>query len=134
MRALRENEERYRLLIDGVMGYAIIMLDNEGNVILWTSGAERLFGYRADEIIGRPFSCFFLPEDVTVGRPQHELLVALNEGHFVQDGWRIRKDASHFSAHVSLTPLRNELGDLRGFAKTVHCTTETKNTATQEDR
>ena len=80
-----------------------------------------MYGYRADEIIGRHFSCFYLPDDVRRGRPQHELEVATIEGHFVHDGWRIRKDGSRFLAHASITPLRNEFGDLRGFAKITHC-------------
>jgi PAS domain S-box-containing protein len=133
VRALRESEERYRLLIEQVMGYAIVMLDTAGHVLLWNNGAERLYGYRADEIIGRHFSCFFPPEEVDDGRPEHELHVATTEGTYIQDGWRVRKDGSRFMAHASLTPLRNEFGDLRGFAKITHCITEIKGPASEKD-
>ena len=127
-------EQEYRLLIEGVISYAIVMLDPDGHVVLWNTGAEKLYGYRADEIIGRQFACFFLPEDIEDGRPRHELEVAAREGNYVQDGWRIRKDGSRFLSHASLTPLRNEFGDLRGFAKITHCPTEPRGFASEKDQ
>jgi PAS domain S-box-containing protein len=132
VRVLRENEERYRLLVEGVMDYAIIMLDPNGFVLLWNSGAEKLYGYRADEIIGRDFSCFYSVGDIEDGRPRHELNIAAEEGNFVQDGWRTRKDGSRFLAHANLTPLRNEFGELRGFAKIAHVA-GTKSPALEKD-
>jgi PAS domain S-box-containing protein len=115
--ALRQSEERFRLLVDGVAEYAIFMLDANGYVMTWNSGAERIKGYRADEIIGQHFSKFY-PADVAEGGwPEHELQVATETGRFVEEGWRVRKDGSRFWANVTITALRDESGRLRGFAK-----------------
>ncbi len=111
------SEERFRLLVDAVSDYAIYMLDPEGRVTTWNSGAERLKGYRAAEIIGRPFSVFFSAEDVQAGRPSAELEAARDHGHFEGEGDRLRQDGSRFRAHVTLTPIRDEAGVLSGFAK-----------------
>jgi PAS domain S-box-containing protein len=116
-RALREIEERHRLLLEGVTDYAIVMDDTDGRVVSWNGGAERLFGYRAAEIVGKHISCFFSTEDVQQGYPQRELQVAALEGHHVNEGWRVRKDGSRFRAHVTVTPLRDGSGILWGFAK-----------------
>jgi PAS domain S-box-containing protein len=134
VRALRESEERYRLLVEGVLGYAIVMLDPGGHVILWNAGAEKLYGYRADEIIGRDVSSFYPPDDVEDGLPRQELVVAASAGNYVLKGWRVRKDGSRFFAHVNVTPLRNEFGELRGFAKVTHAADEPKNTASNKDQ
>jgi PAS domain S-box-containing protein len=133
VRALRESEERYRLLVEGVLGYAIMMLDPGGHVILWNAAGEQLYGYRADEIIGQHFSSFFTADDLADGRPSHELHIAASEGHFVADCFRLRKDGTRFRAHVSVNPLRNEFGDLRGFAKVTHCAGETITTVTEKE-
>src|SRR5690349_24532896 len=90
--ALRESEDRFRLLVEQVQDYAIFMLDPEGRVVTWNAGAERLKGYRADEIIGRHFSRFYPEEAVGRGWPDHELEVARREGRFEDEGWRVRKD------------------------------------------
>ncbi len=124
--ALRESEERYRLLVDGAKDHAIFMLDPEGRVVTWNTGAERVKGYAAQDIVGRHFSRFYAPEDVTAGKPQRELAIAIEQGQCVAEGWRVRKDGSRFWAAVSITPIRGEAGKLRGFAKLVQDITERK--------
>jgi PAS domain S-box-containing protein len=123
---LRQSEERFRLLVDGVADYAIFMLDTNGYVMTWNSGAERIKGYQADEIIGQHFSKFYPQEVAEGGWPDHELQVATETGRFVEDGWRIRKDGSKFWANVTITPLRDEGGRLRGFAKLTRDLSERK--------
>jgi PAS domain S-box-containing protein len=115
--ALRQSEERFRLLVDGVSEYAIFMLDPNGYVMTWNSGAERIKGYRADEIVGQHFSKFYPLDAVESGWPEHELQVATETGRFVEDGWRIRKDGKRFWANVTITALRDRGGQLHGFAK-----------------
>jgi PAS domain S-box-containing protein len=114
---LRHSEEQFRLLVDGVKDYAIFMLDQAGNVVSWNSGAEQIKGYRADEIIGRHFSCFYGHEDIESEKPKRELESAAKDGRFEEEGWRLRKDGSRFWASVVITALRDEFGVLRGFAK-----------------
>jgi PAS domain S-box-containing protein len=115
--ALHDSEERFRLLVDSVADYAIYVLDPAGKVVSWNKGAERLKGYTADEIIGRDISVFFLPEDVAEGKPAAELARATAEGRTEQEAWRVRKDGSRFWADVIVTALRDDDGELRGFAK-----------------
>lgn len=115
--ALRESEERFRLLIQSVQEYAIFRLDPLGQVVSWNSGAERLKGYCAEEILGKHFSVFYPPEDVTNGKPEQILAVATERGQSEDEGWRIRKDGSRFWANVVVTALRNAKGSLQGFAK-----------------
>ncbi|HUG54553.1 MAG TPA: PAS domain S-box protein [Vicinamibacteria bacterium] len=115
--ALRESEERFRLLVTTVRDYAIFMLDPRGHVASWNAGAERIKGYRAEEIIGQHFSRFYSPEVVAAGWPEHELEVAAREGRFEDEGWRIRKDGSRFWANVVITAVHDSSGALRGFAK-----------------
>ncbi|MBI5633787.1 MAG: PAS domain S-box protein [Nitrospirae bacterium] len=122
--ALRESEERFRLLIEGVKDYAIFMLDPFGHVMSWNQGAERIKGYQAEEVIGRHFSCFYPEEDLQQGKPQQELDKAAAEGRFESEGWRIRKDGSRFWANAILTPLKDETGGLRGFSKVTRDITE----------
>jgi PAS domain S-box-containing protein len=129
---LRQSEERFRLLVDGVSDYAIFMLDVNGNVATWNAGAERIKGYAAGEIIGRHFSRFYPSEVVESGWPEHELRVASAEGRFIDEGWRVRKDGSKFWAHVTITALRDEEGKLRGFAKLTRDLTERKRTEALE--
>jgi PAS domain S-box-containing protein len=116
-RALRESDERFRLLVESVQDYAIFMLDPEGRVASWNAGAERIKGYTADEIVGRHFSLFYPMDKVAEGFPAHELDVASREGRFEDEGWRIRKNGSRFWANVVITALRNDEGTLIGFAK-----------------
>ncbi len=114
---LSQSERSFRLLVEAVTDYAIYMLDPEGRVLTWNSGAERSKGYRADEVLGRSFSMFFLPEDVAAGLPAQELAIADREGRYAVDGWRLRKDGSRFWAQVTLTAICGPDGTLRGFAK-----------------
>jgi PAS domain S-box-containing protein len=114
---LRQSEERLRLMIDSVRDYAIFMLDTQGHVATWNAGAERINGYTADEIIGKHFSVFFTSEDLAEGKPAKELHVAAATGRFEDEGWRVRKDKSHFWANVIITSLRDKEDTLRGFAK-----------------
>src|SRR6267378_2353216 len=122
--ALRESEERFRLLVQGVQEYAIFYLDPLGHVVSWNNGAEQLKGYRAEEILGKHFSTFYTPEDVTNEKPQQILDVAAQRGQSEDDGWRVRKGGSRFWANVVVTALRNARGNLQGFAKVTRDMTE----------
>ncbi len=123
---LREKEEQFHIQVEGVKDYAIFMLDTEGNVLNWNAGAERLKGYRAEEIIGTHFSCFYTEEDRNAGTPEEELKKAAAEGRVAYEGWRIGKDGSRFWADVIITALRDDNGNLRGFSKVTHDITERK--------
>ena len=105
------------LLIDSVVEYAIFALDADGYVVTWNIGAERLKGYRSEEIIGQHFSRFYTDDDIQAGRPAHELEVATTEGRVEDEGWRVRKDGSQFWANVIITALRRPDGSLEGFGK-----------------
>ncbi len=109
--------EQFAKLVEGVRDYAIFLLDREGNVSSWNAGAERIKGYRAEEIIGEHFSCFYPKEVISSGWPAHELQMAAATGRFEDEGWRIRKDGSRFWANVVITALVDEQGALWGFAK-----------------
>lgn len=124
--ALRESEERFRLLVEGVKDYAIYILDADGRVATWNSGAERLEGYRSEEIIGKPYAVFFLPEDVEKRVPEETLKQAVIEGQVHNEGWRVRKDGSHYWSLGVITALRDEAGVLHGYAKIAHDTTQRK--------
>ena len=115
--ALRQSEARFRLLVESVRDYAIFMLDVDGNVRSWNAGAQALKGYAADEIIGRHFSTFYTPDDHAAGKPAAELVAARQHGRTEQEGWRVRKDGSLFWANVVVTAMRDERGELIGFAK-----------------
>jgi PAS domain S-box-containing protein len=114
---LRRSEERLRLLIEAVGDYAIYMLDPEGKVSTWNSGAQKIKGYRADEIIGQHYSRFFTPEDVRARKPVRELETARTQGRFEEEGWRVRKDGSRFWANVVLTRVLDSHERPIGFAK-----------------
>jgi PAS domain S-box-containing protein len=111
------NEARYRLLVEAVTDYAIYMLDPDGVVVSWNSGAERLKGYTEAEIIGRHFSQFYPPADISAGMPARTLATAAQEGRFEAEGWRVRKNGEKFWAHVVVDPIRASSGELLGFAK-----------------
>ncbi len=119
-------EEQLRLLLGAVNDYAIITLDTDGNVTTWNSGAERIKGYTAEEIVGQHFSRFYPDEDVKAGKPGRELVEAARVGKLEDEGWRIRKDGSRFWANVLITALRDEDGQLRGFGKVTRDITERK--------
>ena len=108
---------RFRLLVESVKEYAIFILDPEGRVSSWNLGAQRIKGYDAAEIIGKHFSVFYPPEEVTAGKCQQELTIAAREGRCEEEGWRVRKDGSRFWANVVITALRSDEGRLLGFAK-----------------
>jgi PAS domain S-box-containing protein len=118
--ALRESEERYRMLLDGIQGYAIFMMDLQGNITTWNAGAERIKGYEAHEIVGQNFSCFFPEKDIERGRPGEVLLLAATEGRHVERAMRRRKDGSFFLASVTFTALRDSGGNLKGFSEFSH--------------
>jgi PAS domain S-box-containing protein len=124
--ALRLSEERLSLLVHGVKDYAILMLDTEGRVTTWGDGAERIKGYRADEIIGQHFSKFYEPEDLEQDKPSRELKIAAEQGRFEEEGWRVRKDGSRFWASVIITALRDKSGQLCGFGKVTRDISERK--------
>lgn len=115
--SLRRSEERFRHMVEGVKDYAIFMLDPSGHVASWNQGAERIKGYAADEIIGRHFSTFYPQEALDRGWPEHELKVAVAEGRFEDEGWRVRKDGSPFWANVVITAIKDDENRLLGFTK-----------------
>ncbi|MGB8132352.1 MAG: PAS domain S-box protein, partial [Candidatus Angelobacter sp.] len=124
--ALRESEERLRILVNGITDYAIFRLTPTGHVASWNQGAERIKGYKQHEIIGRHFSCFYPAEEMASGFPQRELQMALQAGRCEEEGWRVRKDGSRFWANVVITSLKDESGALRGFSKITRDITERK--------
>uniref|UniRef100_UPI0005A9036F PAS domain-containing hybrid sensor histidine kinase/response regulator n=1 Tax=Paraburkholderia bannensis TaxID=765414 RepID=UPI0005A9036F len=126
--ALRLSEERFRLLVESVSDYAIFMLDAQGRVVSWNSGATNLKGYRPAEIIGQHFSVFYPPDDIAAGAPERELKRAADLGRCVNEGWRVRKDGSMFWANVTLTAIHDAHGRLTGFAKVTRDMTESRRT------
>lgn len=112
----RHDSEWLRIIIDGVKDYAILTLDREGLVTSWNSGAERINGYRSDEIVGRHLSIFYDPEAVSHSVPERELAVALATGRSEDEGWRVRKDGSRFWANPVITALQSETGQLLGYS------------------
>jgi PAS domain S-box-containing protein len=124
--ALRQSEQRLRLMVASVRDYAIFMLDDGGRVATWNAGAELIKGYRADEVVGRHISIFYTPEDVAAGKPEALLAIALAEGRVEDEGWRVRKDGSRFWADVVVTPIADSDGMPRGFVKVTRDLTERK--------
>jgi PAS domain S-box-containing protein len=124
MEALRESEDRFRLLVQSVRDYGVFMLDPDGHIISWNVGAERIKGYTEQEILGRHFSVFYPAEDIADGKPAWELRKAIAEGHLVDEGWRLRKDGTRFWANVVITALFDDTGRLRGFGKVTRDMTE----------
>src|ERR1700722_2378345 len=112
-----EREDLFQLLVDGVRDYSILALDVDGRVITWNSGAEHIKGYRSEEIIGQHFSVFYPPEDRAAGVPEAELAAARSAGSLATEGWRVRKDGSHFWASGVITALYDGEQQFRGFAK-----------------
>ena len=121
---LRESERRFRLFVGGVTDYAIFMLDPDGVITNWNAGAERIKGYRAEEIIGQHFSVFYSPKDREDGLPAHILTTAARDGRIETEGWRIRQDGSRFWANVVIDAVRDDAGELIGFAKITRDMTE----------
>ena len=126
---LRESQEQFRLLVQGVIDYAIFMLSREGYVSSWNAGAQRIKGYAPEEIIGQHFSRFYTEEDQRAGLPREALAVAAREGRVEREGWRVRKDGTQFFAHVVIDAIYNPDGSLLGFAKITRDITERRNAA-----
>ena len=122
--ALRLSEQRFRSLVDSVKDYAIFILDPDGRVSTWNPGAERIKGYRTEEIVGKHFSQFYGAEDRQSGKPERGLKIAASDGRFEEEGWRVRKDGSRFWAHLVISAIRDQNGKLAGFAKVTRDLTE----------
>ncbi len=123
---VRTTQERFRTMVENVRDYAIFMLDQEGYVTSWNVGAQRIKGYDADEIFGRHYSCFFLPEHASRGDPSRQLRIAAVEGRYESESWRVRKDGRRFWAHVIVMPQFDESGKLTGFSNITRDITERK--------
>lgn len=124
--ALRESEERYRMILDGVQDHAIFMMDPQGRIVSWNAGAERIKGYAADEIIGCNFSRFFPAEDIEQGKPEKILQLTAASGRHEEQALRVRKDGSRFLASITFTALRDHDGNLRGFSEFSHDLTKSR--------
>jgi PAS domain S-box-containing protein len=120
------SEDSFRLLVESAKDYAIVMLDPSGHVVSWNAGAERIKGYKAEEIIGKHFSRFYPEEAIQRGLPEQELRAAVKDGRFEDEGWRVRKDGKQFWANVVVSALRDKDGTLRGFSKVTRDLTERK--------
>jgi PAS domain S-box-containing protein len=127
-RTLGDGEDSFRLLVQGLEDYAIVMVDPGGRIASWNAGAERITGYRADEAQGRRFEIFYTPEDLAVGKPTRALAAARDEGRHEEEGWRVRKDGSRFWAHVVWTAVLDDQGMVRGFAKITRDISEQRRT------
>ncbi|MES2534805.1 MAG: PAS domain S-box protein [Pseudomonadota bacterium] len=132
--ALHASEEQFRLLVQGVRDYAIYMLSPEGMVTNWNAGGRRIKGFEAGEVVGTHFSRFYSEEDQLNGMPRKALDIATREGRFESEGWRVRKDGTQFWAHVVIDPIKNQLGDLIGFAKVTRDITERRQTSLELEK
>ncbi len=117
-------EARFDLLATDAKEYAVFLVGLDGNLLCWNAGAQRIFGYQSNEIIGQPYSCFFSPEDIITGRPEHELKCALAEGRTDSNCWQVRKDGTRFWCQAVVTPLFNEDKQARSFVRVMHDLTE----------
>ena len=131
---LHQSEERYRSMVERVRDYAIFMLDPDGCVINWNVGAERIFGYQEEEIIGQPWECFFTPEAIRSGRPKQVLETAITEGLSQENRRHIRKDSTQFWASCVVTPLWERDGNLRGFSEVIQDITERKRVESEREQ
>ncbi len=132
--SLRKSEEQFRLLVQGVTDYAIYLLDPEGHVSNWNLGAQRIKGYLPSEIIGRHFSQFYTEEDRAAGEPQRTLDTVKREGRVEKEGWRVRKDGTRFWAHVIVDAIRDDRGQLVGYAKITRDITERRQAQLELER
>jgi PAS domain S-box-containing protein len=123
-KVLHQTAQQFQLLVQAVHDYAIFMLEPDGRVRTWNAGAQRIKGYKASEIIGKHFSCFYPQEDINAGKPQRELEIALRDGRIEDEGWRLRRDGSKFWANVIITALKDAEGKLIGFGKVTRDATE----------
>jgi PAS domain S-box-containing protein len=125
-------DDAFRLLVSGVKEYAIFMLDTSGVIVSWNEGAQRIKGYREEEILGKHFSIFYEQAEIDSGKPDWELLAAERDGHFEDEGWRLRKDGTRFFASVIITALRDSSGVLRGFGKVTRDITDRRMAAQRQ--
>jgi PAS domain S-box-containing protein len=125
-RLMDSSEHQFRLLVESVIDYAIFLLDVDGNIVSWNPGAERIKGYSASDIIGKHFSIFYTPEDIVRNHPMEELKIAIREGRYEEEGWRVRKDGTKFLANVVIAPMYDDSGVHRGFSKVTRDITERK--------
>jgi len=123
---IKKREERYRLIVESVKDYGIFMLDTKGHILTWNDGAERIKGYKRDEIIGKHFSVFYTAPDLEIGKPAMELETAIETGKYEEEGWRIRKNGSLFWANVVITALYNEGNEFIGYSKVTRDLSEKK--------
>ncbi len=130
--SLKESDERFRVLVESIRDYAVFMLDRNGRVATWNTGAALIKGYRWEEIVGKPIDLFYTQEDRANGRPARLLAQAANEGRIEDEGWRVRKDGTRFWADVVITALRNEAGALVGYSKVTRDLTQRQRA--EEDR
>jgi PAS domain S-box-containing protein len=121
---LHDTAEQFHILVDSVEEYAIYLLDPNGNVISWNTGAEKIKGYSSEEIIGKNFASFYTADDVAAGKPQRNLREASRRGYIRDQGLRVRKDGSTFEAEVIITALRDDAGKIRGFSKVTRDVTD----------
>ncbi len=121
---LLQSEERFRLLVDGVADYALVMLDAAGQIISWNPGAERIFAFQQEFAVGRDSAALYIPEDISKGKPAANLREALQHNRYEEEGWRVRGDGQRFWANVITTTLRDESGKPAGFAQVTRDITE----------
>ena len=131
---LQSTDELFGLMVASVVDYAIVLLDQDGRVVTWNAGAERIKGYRSEQIVGRHFSAFYPAADIAAGKPDYVLRTAASVGRVEDEGWRIRSDGTPFWANVIVTALRSNSGELRGFAKLVRDLTERRQAETALQR
>ncbi len=120
------DDDAFRLFVESVADYAIFMLDSAGRIATWNHGAERIKGYAAADVVGQPFSLFYLPEDVAAGKPDRDLEEAAREGRLEEEGWRVRKDGSRFWASIIISAVRSARGELLGFGKVTRDLSQSK--------
>jgi PAS domain S-box-containing protein len=130
-KALRKSQARTKMLADSITDYAILMLDPEGRILSWSSGATRVMGYSAEEMLGQPFLCLFPPDEVAAGAPQKEIEKVLVNGREEAEGWHLRKDGTRFWSNSVMVAIRNDKGQLQGFSRVMRDVTERK--AAQEE-
>jgi len=124
--AIRQSEERFRLIVESLQDYAVFMLNPEGRVTLWNRGAERMWGWEQNEVLGQPFACLYSAEDQAANQPDHALPQTIAHGRHEEEGWRNRKDGSRFWANVVFTTVRDDNGDLIGFSAVTRDLTDRK--------